>query len=139
MHYLDELLMLYRGRDARTRQFFLGQMGDVPIGFDSDALVDLLWTEVSAREPAVACQARLELGRLLPVWQRFECGLEAAGQGVWTAAYDPGSGGLVEEPAAQRPELLTAAMESPLRPKKTSSPPTPSIARTDSHNLVRRN
>src|SRR5437764_112689 len=84
MHYLDELVLLYQGRDPFARKYLLSTLSRLPVTFDSDTLVDFLWQEVGSPDATIRHQARAELGRILPTHLRREYALEETRRGVWT-------------------------------------------------------
>lgn len=88
MHYLDEIMALYTGRDPQTQKYLLATLSTVPVGFDGDILIDFLWREAVSRERPIRHQARRELGRVLPVFLRHEYGLLPTARGVWSSYQD---------------------------------------------------
>ena len=66
MKLIRELLALYPGKDVHTRKFVLAQLIDCPAEEDSPELVQVLWEELGASDPAVRRQARQSLGAFLP-------------------------------------------------------------------------
>lgn len=90
MQYLDELLALYVGRDPATQKYLLTSLAAVPTGFDTESVLDLLWSESVSNEPIIANQARRELGHLLPAFLKLDYGLAEQEAGVWTQAHHRG-------------------------------------------------
>ena len=90
MQYLDELLALYVGRDPATQKYLLTSLAAVPTGFDTESVLDLLWSEAVSNEPIIANQARRELGHLLPAYLKLDYGLAEQEAGVWTQAHHRG-------------------------------------------------
>lgn len=85
MHYIDELIALYTGRDVHTRRYLLSGAAALPLSYDTDAIIDLLWRETASADAAVRHQARRELGRLVPEFVLAESGMHEMRTGVWTA------------------------------------------------------
>ena len=101
MNYLDELKALYPTQDALGQRYLLTHLSGLPLGLDSDALLEFLWGETASPAVTLAHQARRELGRVLPAALRQMHGLEEGRMGVWSAYHGGGTQSLEQSVAAE--------------------------------------
>jgi HEAT repeat protein len=108
MNYLDELLALYPGQKPLTARYLLANTSGLPLGLDSDPLIEFLWNETAAESVTVGRQARRELGIVLPSRLKQQYGLEAGTLGVWSTYQLDGPERLVTETLVPDTGLLAA-------------------------------
>src|SRR5438132_1117590 len=82
MHYIDELLALYPGKDPFTRKFILAQILDQPADHFAGEIGDTLRNEFLSTDAIVRRQARYTLGQVLPAHVIHEYRLQASPDGT---------------------------------------------------------